>query len=98
MNLKDLAKKPSLIKMTLDDEETVQEYGEPIDFYTWDRQPIDSFLKIANSASNDLGAVITAVKDLVLDEEGKPVMSEDYTLPNMILQKVINKIVNTLGK
>jgi hypothetical protein len=98
MNLKDLAAKPTLIKMTIDDEDIVKEYGEPLEFYSWDRQPIESFLKVAQSGAKDSSVLFDAVKNMVLDADGKNIISEGMTLPSPVLLKVINKIVETLGK
>ena len=96
MNLKDLAAKPQLLKITLDDEDIVKEYGESLDFWTWDRQPIDSYLKMANSGEQ--GALLEIVRNNVMDETGAPVIADGMTLPGNVLLKVVNKIVETLGK
>jgi hypothetical protein len=96
MNLKNLAAKPQLIKITIDDEEIVTEYGEPLDFWTWDRQPIDSYLKMANGGES--GMILEVVKNNVLDEEGNQVIADGMTLPGPVLVKVVNKIVEALGK
>ena len=96
MNLKNLAAKPQLIKITIDDEEIVTEYGEPLDFWTWDRQPIDSYLKLANGGES--GMILEVVKNNVLDEAGVPIISDGMTLPGPVLVKVVNKIVEALGK
>lgn len=98
MKLADLAKKPQLIKITIDDELTVKEFGEPLEFYTWDRQPLDTFLNIANATGRELGAMIEGVKDLVLDEAGEKIIKDGLALPSHILVRVINKIVDNLGK
>ena len=45
MKLSQLAAKPQLIKLSIDDEATVKEHGEAIEFWTWDRQPLDTFMK-----------------------------------------------------
>jgi hypothetical protein len=48
MDLSKIATKPQLIKRTLNDEDIIKEFGEPLDFYTWDRTPIDQFMKLAS--------------------------------------------------
>jgi hypothetical protein len=48
MKLAELAKKPQLIKVTITDEDIVTEFGEALEFWTWDRQPMDTFLKLAS--------------------------------------------------
>jgi hypothetical protein len=98
MNLKDLATKPKLIKIALDDADTISQYGEALEFYTWDKQPMDTFLRIAKTSRDDMGELINSVKDLIMDAEGKAVMEDGTALPGSILVKAINKIVESLGK
>lgn len=98
MKLTDLAKKPQLTKVTLDDEDIVAEYGEPLDFYTWDRQPMDTFLKIASNDSKDFSVIANAMKTMVLDEDGNEVMRDGMVLPPKVLVAVFTKIVGQLGK
>lgn len=98
MKLSQLAAKPQLIKVSLDDQDIVQEFGEPIEFWTWDRQPLDTFMKLANSNQQDIGSMLEIVRTLVLDENGKPVITADSTLPTQILVKSIAKVVEILGK
>lgn len=98
MKLSQLAAKPQLIKLTLDDEEIVKEYQEPIEFYTWDRQPLDVFMKLANTDNSNMSAMVDVVRTLILDEEGKPIIDGDSMLPSKLLIASITKIVETLGK
>jgi hypothetical protein len=98
MNLSDLAKKPQLIKISLDDEETVKEFGEPIEFWTWDRQPMDTFLKLASMSDSNYGTIVTAVKGLIMDETGREILGDGETLPSHIMMRVVNRLVTMLGK
>jgi hypothetical protein len=104
MKLSQLTAKPQLIEVSIDDEDTIKEFGEAITFYTWDRQPMDTFVKLANLTSeNDsknirIGDMIEVVRTLVLDEKGKEIISKDNTLPVNVLTKVIQKVTETLGK
>lgn len=98
MHLNQIAAKPQLISVVLDDEETVKEFGEPLEFHTWDRQPLDVFLKLANNEHNDANTMIDIVRTLILDPEGKEIIKDGITIPTSILLKVIAKIVELLGK
>jgi hypothetical protein len=98
MKLNQLVSKPQLTKVVLDDEEIVKEYGESIEFYTWDRQPLDVFLRLANSSSVDVGNMIGIVKTLILDEKGVEIINNEQMLPAPVLIKAIAKIVESLGK
>ena len=98
MKLSQLAAKPQLIQLTIDDEATVKEHGEAIEFWTWDRQPLETFMKLANSDQQNASGMIDIVRTLILDENGKQIITKDSMLPSSVLIKVISKIVETLGK
>lgn len=98
MKLSELAKKPQLTKITISDEDIVAEFGEPLEFWTWDRQPMDLFLKLAAIDQTNTASVIDAVRGLILDEDGKPVLDKDVTLPTKVLMRVITEVVESLGK
>ena len=98
MKLSQLAAKPTLISFVLDDADTVKEFGEPVEFYSWDRQPLDVFMKLANADQQNIAEMIGLVKTLILDEEGKEIIKGDNMLPSSLLIKVISKVVETLGK
>lgn len=98
MKINQIASKPKLIQLTIDDADIVKEYGEAIEFWTWDRQPLETFMKLANVSQTDPAAIIDVVKTLILDEDGKVVINNEVMLPTIVLIRVIEKIVATLGK
>jgi hypothetical protein len=99
MKLSQIAAKPKLIEVSIDDEEVIKEYAEPLTFYTWDRQPMDVFTRMANlSETNDISGLLDIVRTLVLDEDGKEILTTESTLPTSILMKVISKVTEHLGK
>lgn len=98
MKINQLASKPQLISVVLDDKQTVKELGEPLEFWTWDRQPLDKFMKLAALDQNKPADIIEVVRTLILDEEGKEVIHDDIMLPTPILIRVIQKVTETLGK
>jgi hypothetical protein len=98
MKLSTLAAKPKLALIILDDEDTIKEFGEALEFYSWDRQPIDVFMKLANSTQADTTAMIDIVRTLILDEDGKQIIKGEEMLPSNVLVRAIAKIVETLGK
>jgi hypothetical protein len=100
MKLTELATKPQLIKVILDDEDIVEEYKEPLEFYVWDKQPISKFLKYAQTSqdSENYGELVDFCTELVLDEEGNAVIQDGVALPSSVMIKCINKVVEQLGK
>lgn len=100
MNITQLASKPQLIQLTLDDEDTIDRYGEALDFHIWDRQPLEKFVQLAsmNREDADYGQVIEFMKTAILDEKGEPVCKGDLTLPPDVMFKAMNQVVEKLGK
>jgi hypothetical protein len=97
MKLTQLVAKPQLIEISLDDEAIIAKFGEAITFHTWDRQPMDTFMKLASATDGNTTGIINIVKDLILDEAGKPILTQDNMLPTDVLMKAIGKITQTLG-
>lgn len=98
MKISQLAKKPQLVSVIIDDEDLVTEYGEPIEFWTWDRQPMDVFLKLASVDLTNTASIVSTVRELILDEAGQPVLTGDVALPTAVMMRVITRIVDGLGK
>lgn len=98
MNLKDLAKTPELIKITIDDSDLVEIYGEPLDFYTYDRQPMATFLKFASGDRQDFDQMAELLREMILDSEGNPVITEGSILPSRVMVSAFGKLVAQLGK
>ena len=98
MKLTQLAAKPQLVKIELNDEDVVREFGEPLEFWIYDRQPMDKFVRLAQMRGEDMSELITAVNEMVLDEEGNPIVKDGLMLPTNVMTKVIGKVVETLGK
>jgi hypothetical protein len=98
MKLSKITLKPQLIPVVLDDEETVKEYGESLEFWTWDRQPMPVFIRLATATQADIPGMIDIITKLVLEEDGSEIITDDKIPPNNILMKVVNKVTESLGK
>jgi hypothetical protein len=98
MNITKLASKPQLIQLTLDDEDTIEKYGEPLDFHIWDKQPLEKFVEMATVGQEDYAKIISYMKTAILDDSGEPVCKDDMVLPPDVMMKAMNKVVETLGK
>lgn len=96
MELKKLAKQPTLKKVTVDTDLIVKAYGEPVEFYMYDRQDLPVFLKLASLKDNQEG-MYELVKDVILDERGNRMLADNEILPVEILTDVITAVVENLG-
>ena len=98
MKLSELAKKPQLVELTIDKEELVEKYGDELTFYMYDRQPLDVFTKLANATQDNMGEYMIILKDIIVNEEGQPVMNDDLILPIDLLTEAMKLIGERLGK
>lgn len=97
MKLAQLVAEPQLTKVIIDDAETVKQFGEALEFWVYDRQDMDTFMKLATVNQDNFGEIAEVIRKLVLDEEGKPVLKGKATLPMGVMLKVIEKVVSNLG-
>lgn len=96
MELKQLATKPKLHKITVDNDTVVEAYGEPVEFYMWDRQDLPTYLRLAQ-IKEDQNELFDIIKDLVLDAKGNKVLNEGEMLPLEIMVPVLESAVAHLG-
>jgi hypothetical protein len=99
MNIKKFASTPKLIEIVLDDESLIENYGEPITFYTYDVVTMSTYFDFFNARNegkfDNLGSMM---KEMILDKSGKRVLEESEDLPIDIAAAAINKIGEILGK
>ncbi len=98
MKLAELSQKPQLIKILIDKEEIVEKYGEELEFYIFDRQPLDIFSKLANANKDDVSGATMLLKDLILNEDESKVIDEDRVLPMDVMIEAVKLIGDRLGK
>lgn len=98
MKLTQLAALPQLIKITIDDEDIVAKYGEELEFWIQDRQPLEKFIKIASGLSSDYAGSMSLLTELILDDTGRPILVDGKVLPNDLNTRIIQRIVEMLGK
>ena len=98
MKLTQLATKPQLIKIIIDDAELVEKYSEEVEFFVHDKISLDQYTQLASVKTEDFTSIIQLVKELVLNEEGKRVMDDEHVLPMDLLNACMMKVVESLGK
>jgi hypothetical protein len=98
MKLNQLVANPQLIKCEINDEDTIKEFGEPLEWWVWDRQPISTFMRFAGSDVTSGEQIMSIMKDMILDEQGQPLLKGEATLPTAVLMRVMNKMTEVLGK
>ena len=98
MKLAELSQKPQLIKIILDEPKIIEQFNEELEFFVYDRQPIDVFSKLANADQGDIGGLIVLLKDLILDEDGNQIIDDERFLPMDVMVEAVKKIGERLGK
>ena len=99
MNITELAKKPELEQVTLDDPELIEIYGEPITFWMLDFVDINTYFDFFKfQGEQDGEALMTVLKKLILNAEGKPAITDDVSLPVDVTFAALTKINEHLGK
>lgn len=98
MKLSELAKQPQLVKLTITKEELVEKYGDELEFYMYDRQSLDVFSKLANATTDNVGEYMSILSDIILKEDGTPVMNGDMVLPIDVMTEAMHLIGQKLGK
>jgi hypothetical protein len=97
MKLSELASKPQLIKITIDDELTKEEFGEDLEFWIYDRQDMDTYMAMANVKEDNMSKLAEVLSTMVLDEEGNKIIKDGVSLPPSVMMRVISKVVEQLG-
>lgn len=98
MDISALASKPQLIKLTIDKEDIVKKYGDVLEFYIYDRQNIEDFVRMATASQEDQYGMIKMISAMIMTADAKPALKEDETLPNDVMMAVINEVITQLGK
>ena len=98
LNITTLAAKPQLVKLIVNDPEIVEKYGDEIEFWIYDRQPIEQFIKMATTSPENFGDIIALFNDLILNDQGEKVIKDGETLPTDVMRAIINQMVERLGK
>lgn len=98
MKLQDLASKPQLKEIIIDDVDIVEKYGDNLTFYVYDRLPVETYTALATVKQDDAGEMYQLVKNLILNDAGDPVIQGDVTLPVDVMNAAIMKVTENLGK
>ena len=99
MFIKELARKPELIEVTLDDEDIVKNYGDCITFWMRDFVDLNTYFDFFASQSERDGTKLNAMlRGFILNDKGESVIGEDEELPIDILVAALTKINEALGK
>lgn len=99
MDIKQLARKPQLIEIVIDDEVILSSYGETIKFWMYDYVDISTYFDFFKSQTEGDGEGLNVLlRKIILTADGKPAMADDEQLPVDISLAALTKINDVLGK
>ena len=98
MKIDQIAKKPELIKLTTDSEIIRENYGEDLEFYMYDIQPMGVLVKLTSLTEKDLDKFMDVLEEVVLNEEGNKVCADGKSLPLDVMTAVVQKVGEYMGK
>jgi hypothetical protein len=99
MNITELVKKPQLIEIKIDDDDIVATYGETVTFWMSDYIDLNTYFDFYKHQAQENGdELMTTLRKLILNSEGKPVISEEEVLPTDLTIAALIRINSQLGK
>lgn len=99
MNIADFAKKPELIKITIDQEDIVNKYGSEVTFWIMDSVDISTYFEFFKSQADSDGEKLNEImRRLILDENGKKVIEDGHVLPVDLALASLTVIGEEMGK
>jgi hypothetical protein len=97
-SLSEFAKTPELLEIVLDHEQIIAEYGEAITFYMHDYVDITTYFDFFRGQSEGGEAFADALRKIILNKDGLPILAPGQTLPVTLSIAVLSKINDNLGK
>lgn len=99
MDISKFAKKPTLTKIVIDDDEIIQAYGEAIEFHMLDQMSISTYFDFYRlQQEQDSDKLNDLLRKIVLKEDGTPALSLEEILPVDLTLNLLVKINEFLGK
>lgn len=99
MNISEFKIKPKIIEVEIDDKEIVETYGDVIKFHMYDHMDLPTYFKFFKAqGEGNTDELLRIVKTIILDDKGKPVMSNEFELPVDIFTSAVVRITEHLGK
>lgn len=99
MDISKFAKKPELIKMEINDEDIVSQYGDSISFYIYDNVDISTYFDFYKVQQQQDGVKLQELmRKIILKDDGTPALAADEMLPMDLTLAALVKINENLGK
>ena len=97
-SLDQIAKKPQLIAIELDDENTINEFGDTVVFWIPEFIDIKTYFRYFQSLNEEKENIGELLQMLVLNQQGQPILTDGNNIPAGLAISAIAKINEHLGK
>lgn len=97
IKLSSLKAKPTLVEKLLDDKEIVEAFGGAIQFWTWDRIPLETYMQLVSADQDDIKIRFDIAKKLILDEDGQQMLTNDEVFTPAVMTAVVAEVFNGMG-
>ena len=99
MDIANFVKKPTLIEIAIDDENTIETYGEAVKFWMKDFVDLDTyfdFYRYQRESTSD--QLMATLRKIILKQDGTRAIADDEVLPIDLTLSVLVKVNDNLGK
>lgn len=99
MDISKFAKKPELLKVSCDQPEIIEEFGEAVDFWMFDNVDINTYFDFFKfQQTRDSDNLNQLMRKLILNEAGEQILKEGEMFPVGLSLAALGKIGDNLGK
>ena len=99
MDITQLAAKPKLEELTIDDKDIIDRYGEPITFWIMDQMDVSTYFNFYKLQQGEDSTLLNELlRKLILNDKGRPVLEAEEVFPVDITLSILVKINEFLGK
>ena len=92
MDISEFVTKTAVRKLSLDDEEIIKEYNEPLNFYILMPMPVEKYAKVMTLSK------VEFVRDMLVKPDGTPLLGEGENIDTSLVSLVHDRIWVELGK
>ena len=97
VKLSSLKAKPTLVEKLLEDKEIIEAFGGPIQFWSWDRVPLETYMQLVSASEADIKIRFEIAKKLILEEDGKQMLTGDEVFTPAVMTAVVAEVFNGMG-
>lgn len=95
MRIDKIVKEATLERFVIDDYDIVSEYGDELQFYSYPDLALDA-IEYIDGNTLDIDEIKSILKNILLDNNGCPVITDGYRMPNKVMLSAYNHLKQSL--